>query len=285
MSFVSRCIQAGARSRIVVGNRNLMSRFSSSGKVGFVGLGHMGSKMVKHIADNGHPMLVFDRSKEAMVAMEKSAAAGLPISVASSVQEIAENCDVVISMLPNDVVVSKISLELLEHAKSKDFVHVSCSTVSPSTSRQLAAEYKAATNPCTFIASPVFARPDGVTRKEATWMVSGSARGKAEAHKYLTLMGRVEDYGEDAGAANVVKLCGNFLISSSIEAIGEAMALAEKNGVPPRQVMDLLSSTIFDCLIYKVREHVCPLCSTLKPYFQTSLSTLFAGIWPTRVPP
>ena len=48
-----------------------------------------------------------------------------------------------------------------------------------------------------------------------------------------------------------MKLCGNFLIASSIEAISEAMALAEKNNVDRKVVMDLLSSTIFDCLIYK----------------------------------
>lgn len=49
----------------------------------------------------------------------------------------------------------------------------------------------------------------------------------------------------------MVKLCGNFLIASSIEAIAEAMALAEKNDVDRKLVMELLSTTIFDCLIYK----------------------------------
>ena len=119
-------------------------------------------------------------------------------------------------------------------------------------------------------------------------MMSGSEQGKAAARPFMELMGHVEDYGEDEGAANVVKLCGNFLIAvreppilphspfltcgysflvclhlaslslascllqSSIEAIGESMALAEKNGVNRQQVMGLLSSTIFDCLIYKV---------------------------------
>jgi 3-hydroxyisobutyrate dehydrogenase-like beta-hydroxyacid dehydrogenase len=61
----------------------------------------------------------------------------------------------------------------------------------------------------------------------------------------------VVDFGNDVGAANVVKLCGNFLIASSIEAIAESMALAEKSGVDREKVMNLLSSTIFDCLIYK----------------------------------
>lgn len=58
-------------------------------------------------------------------------------------------------------------------------------------------------------------------------------------------------FGEDAGAGNVVKLCGNFLIASAIEAIGEALALAEKSGLERQAVMTMLNSTIFDCLIYK----------------------------------
>jgi 3-hydroxyisobutyrate dehydrogenase-like beta-hydroxyacid dehydrogenase len=87
---------------------------------------------------------------------------------------------------------------------------------------------------------------------------------------------QIVDYGDDTGSANVVKLCGNFLIASSIEAIGEAVALSEKNvslwislyacsilywlqfpsslplqGVDGKEVIKLLSGTIFDCLIYK----------------------------------
>lgn len=81
------------------------------------------------------------------------------------------------------------------------------------------------------------------------------------------------DMGEDVGASNVVKLCGNFLIAvrkfshflshshsliycgtskASIESIAESMALAEKHGVDRHRVMEILSSSIFDCLIYKV---------------------------------
>ena len=83
-------------------------------------------------------------------------------------------------------------------------------------------------------------------------MISGDEHGRSVAKEVLTAVSTsVIDYGEDIGAANVVKLCGNFLIAASIESISEAMALAEKHGVNRVHVMELLSSTIFDCLIYK----------------------------------
>lgn len=83
-------------------------------------------------------------------------------------------------------------------------------------------------------------------------MVGGSGKGREIAHDVLSRLGKTVDYGDDAGAGNVVKLCGNFLIASSIESIAESMVLAEKHGVDRVEVMKLLSSTIFDCLIYKV---------------------------------
>ena len=58
-------------------------------------------------------------------------------------------------------------------------------------------------------------------------------------------------FGEDPGAGNVVKVCGNFLIASTLEACGEALSLAEKSGLDRQAVMSMLNSTIFDCLIYK----------------------------------
>ena len=62
---------------------------------------------------------------------------------------------------------------------------------------------------------------------------------------------RCFDYGDAAEAANVAKLAGNFLIASSIEALAEALALAEGHGVDRRKVLDMLRSTIFDCAIYR----------------------------------
>ena len=74
----------------------------------------------------------------------------------------------------------------------------------------------------TIVASPVFARPDGLANKQATWMISGgNKQGRDVATAILSKQGSCIDYGDDIGAANVVKLCGNFLIAASIESISE----------------------------------------------------------------
>ncbi len=114
-------------------------------------------------------------------------------------------------MLPNDAIVSNVARELLANS-TKPICHISCSTISPVTSRELAKVYSEA-NGSLFIASPVFARPDGIARRQATWMVSGDAKGREVAEKILHPLGNVVDYGDDVGSANVVKLCGNFLIA------------------------------------------------------------------------
>ena len=64
-----------------------------------------------------------------------------------------------------------------------------------------------------FITAPVFARPDGIARKQATWLVAGKSSPRSKAASLLSCGGNIVDMGDDVGAANIVKLCGNFLIA------------------------------------------------------------------------
>merc|ERR1719235_658295 len=155
----------------------------------------------------------------------------------------------VFSVVPDDRVLDAVAEELLP-ALGEGKIHVSCSTVAPQTTRRLAEAHMA--KGTGFVAAPVFARPDGMARGEATIPVSGPAWAKARAMPALeqTALG-VHDFGEDVGAANAVKLGGNFLIAAAIEAMAEAAALAENNGVDREQFIALMNSTIFDCLIYR----------------------------------
>lgn len=209
----------------------------------------MGSKMAYNIASDclgyNEVIQVYDRNPDVV---EQALKVGKGHLVSASLEDIANGCDVVFSMLPNDLAVKAVSSVLLAEGK-EGMTHISCSTVSPVTSRALAEEF--AVENKSFVASPVFARPDGIAKKQAVWMISGDDDGRALASSYLSNSGRVVDYGVDTGAANIVKLCGNFLIASTIEAVSESMALAEKHGVDRISVMELLSSSIFDCLIYK----------------------------------
>jgi len=174
----------------------------------------------------------------------------------ASAADVANQARVVFTAVPDDRVLNAVVCDLLPAlaARKDKAVHVSCSTVAPSTCLALAKSHSELD--VGFVAAPVFARPDGMRRGEATIPVSGAAWAKELAIPALekTSLG-VHDFGECAGAANVVKLGGNFLIAAAIESMAEAAALAESHGVDREQFISLMSSTIFDCLIYKGYGH------------------------------
>eukprot|EP00439_Symbiodinium_sp_Y106_P078693 s1447_g17.t1 len=207
--------------------------------------------MVTNLTKAGESLIIFDRSHAAAEAV-----AGEAVRAATSVAEVAQNAEVVFSALPDDNVLQAVSSELLPAlaARGGRPIHVSCSTVSPGISRSLSEAYAA--RAVGFVSAPVFARPDGMRRGEATFPVSGPGWAKSRVVPLLqkTALG-VHDFGEDAGAANVVKLGGNFLIAAAIESMAEASALAESYDVDREKFISLMSSTIFDCLIYKGYGH------------------------------
>ena len=217
--------------------------------IGFIGLGKMGSGMARNAAEQGYEVVLFDVDDSVAKGMVKS----LPgARIAASPAEVAAQTSTIISMVPNDeclksVVTGKDGL-LID--SSQDILHISCSTVSPFTSRELSnlgdVRY-------THISAPVFARPDGIERKEAYFPISGGtdAVRKQAIELLSSTSSNAFDFGDDPGAANVVKLCGNYMIAASIQSLAESLALAENNGLDRVQVMDMLTSTIFNCLIYK----------------------------------
>lgn len=246
---------------------------NSTDVIGFVGLGHMGSRMCQNLVNDGRKILVYDidtNKKDTVVSTIQSSVGDKEmVNSVDNVKELGSKCNIVITMLPNDNIVRITNQALMDGLQksqnenittstaSKPFVHISCSTISPTTSRSIVSDYSKMSLPSgiqkqpVFITSPVFARPDGIGKRQATWMIAGSSRERQIAQELLDSSGHCVDYGDDVGASNVVKLCGNFLIASTIESISEAMALAEKHNVDRQAVMQMLSGSIFDCLIYK----------------------------------
>lgn len=232
-------------------------RFQScQAPVGIIGLGKIGASIAGNLAAAGHHVVAYDRDAAAVAA---AATAHKNVVAATGVADVARQARIVLTVLPDDRVLNAVAEELLPalaepYGAERSAVHISCSTVAPRTSRELAFQH--ASRGIGFVAAPVFARPDGMRRGEATIPYSGPAWAKALAVPLLekTASG-VHDFGEDAGAANVVKLGGNFLIAAAIESLAEAAALAESHGVDRECFISLMSSTIFDCLIYKGYGH------------------------------
>ncbi len=135
-----------------------------------------------------------------------------------------------------------------------DGIHLSMSTVSPATAQKLAQLHQQQGSH--YLASPVFGRPDAVVARKLWICLSGNGAAKERVRPMLDKLGQgVFDFGEEAGSANVVKIAGNFLIISAIEAMAEAFTLAEKNGIDRTQIANLFAQTLFACPIYQNYGH------------------------------
>jgi 3-hydroxyisobutyrate dehydrogenase-like beta-hydroxyacid dehydrogenase len=215
--------------------------------IGFIGLGGMGEPMAANLLAAGHKLKVYNRTASKAAALKAKGAA-----VAASAAEVATPGGVVFTMVSDDRVLEELCAAKPSFVErlGAGGVHVSVSTIAPATSKKLAEEHRKLG--VDYVASPVFGRPEAAAAAKLWICVSGPGAARQRIGPLLASVGqRTFDFGEDVGAANVVKLCGNFMIASALETMAEAFALAEKNGVDPAGVAEMLGSTLFACPIYQ----------------------------------
>ncbi|MDI1449387.1 NAD(P)-dependent oxidoreductase [Polyangium sp. 6x1] len=205
-------------------------------KVGFIGLGAMGQGMAKNLLAAGHELSIYNRTKEKAEALGAAGA-----RVAETPAEAARGAEAVFSMLAEDSAVEKVVFAEngLLAGLARGAVHISSSTISVALSERLVAAHAAAGQG--YVAAPVFGRPEAAAAKQL-WVVAAGPRAEVDrVRPLLEAIGRgLRVVGEEPTAANVVKLAGNFVIASSIEAFGEAYAFARKQGVSPPDLQAVL---------------------------------------------
>jgi 3-hydroxyisobutyrate dehydrogenase-like beta-hydroxyacid dehydrogenase len=213
--------------------------------LGMIGLGKMGLPMAENLLSAAFSLRVYNRSPEKAAPLVAKGAV-----LAKSPADAAAAGGIVISMLADDRALLDLAAE--EFCQSLgNGLHLSMSTVSPVTSKTLSERH--ARHGGTLVAAPVFGRPEAAAAKKLWVCTSGPAAAKARAKPVFDALGQgVFDFGEEIGAANVVKLAGNFLLTAAIEAMAEASAMAEKNGVPRAALLNMLTSTLFNCPIYNL---------------------------------
>ena len=214
--------------------------------VGFIGLGGMGLAMATNLLKAGFGLRVYNRTAEkARPLLELGA------RLARSPAEAAEPGGVVVTMVSDDRAVEEVTLGangLL--GRLGDGVHLSMSTIAPRTARRLADLHRERGGH--YVASPVFGKPEVAAAGEAVDRDLRRRRGTSRVRPLQEAMGqRVFDFGDEPGAANVIKLAGNFLLGAAIEAMAEAFTLAQKHGVPRRQTYEFFTQTLFDCFVYR----------------------------------
>ncbi len=214
--------------------------------VGFVGLGAMGAAMVRNLLAKGVKVTVWNRSRA--IEDELAAEGATP---AASVDE-AFAADIVLTMLANDQAMRAVLVDsgVLARAK-KGLVHINHATISTELAGELSALH--AELGLGYVAAPVFGRPPVAQAGGLNILSAGAADAVAKAQPVLDLLAaKVWPLGEDPVRANAMKLAGNFMIVSAIEAMGEAVALGEAYGVAAPDLLEMLSSTIFAAPIYKI---------------------------------
>ncbi len=216
-------------------------------QIGFIGLGAMGAPMAANLLAAGFSLTVYNRTASKTEPLVQKGARR-----AERAGDVAQPGGIVVTMVSDDAALEELVLgdAALARRLAPGGTHLSMSTVSPAASRRLAASHAEAAS--TLVAAPVFGRPEAAAARRLWICVSGPPAAKAAVRPLLDAMGQaVFDFGEDAGAANVVKISGNFLIAAAMEAMAEALVMAEKSGVDRAATIEMLSKSLFACPVYQ----------------------------------
>ena len=218
-----------------------------SESIGFLGLGSMGQAMALSLLNAGYSVKVYNRSAD-----KTNAAVDAGAEAGSYPSDVVERGGIVVSMVANDEALEAITLgpDGLLSRLGPGGIHLSMSTVSPQIARRMTELHEQ--HGCSYVAAPVFGRPDAAANHQLWIAVAGKAEPKERIQPLLKVLGQgAFDFGEDPSNANVVKISGNFMIAAAMEAMGEAALFAEQNGVDRSKLIDMLSHTIFASSIYQ----------------------------------
>jgi 3-hydroxyisobutyrate dehydrogenase-like beta-hydroxyacid dehydrogenase len=204
-------------------------------KIGFIGLGIMGSRMAANLQKHGYPMVVFNRTRaKAQPLLDKGAC------FAESPAKVAEQVDVLFTMLAHPDAVEQAALGrsgFLNHLKPKA-LWVDCSSVNPSFSKKMAAE--AAQREVHFVDAPVTGSAPVAAAATLVFWVGGDVGDVEVVRPLLLCMGNKIVHAGGHGAGTSMKMVINLLLGTGMAAFAEGMALGEGLGLSRKMLFDSL---------------------------------------------
>lgn len=207
-------------------------------KVGFIGTGLMGSRMIQRLAERGFHLLVQNRTR-----VKADALAGPQVEVVDTIVEIARRANVIISSLTSDGAVRSTYLGcggVLAHSSAGAIV-LEMSTVSPETSRRInIAGFQRRVDVLDVAASGSTAAAE---RGELTLLIGGQEQVLPRIVPVLEVIAKQWFYMGPSGSGTAAKLVVNSLLGVGMQAIAEAVVLGQKLGLPRTQLLDVLSHT------------------------------------------
>src|SRR5712692_9682795 len=214
----------------------LAGRPPVQGDIGFVGLGHMGTAMAANLAATGRRVIAYVRRPDQIGKLE-----ALRLKPTTDIGDLLD-CEVVISMLPDDAAVREIVFGCKDAGRDglaaglmPGAIHLSMSTISTAAASLLASEH--ARKGQGYVAAPVFANPDAAKARQPILDILGQ---------------RTFVFGADPQDAKLVKLLGNMMSATALEMLGEVVAVVRKRGLDPQPFIDIMTSTMFGGRAHKI---------------------------------
>lgn len=234
-------------------------------RIGFIGLGIMGKPMAKNLLNAGHTLVVHSRSPGPVDEL-----VGAGASAAPNPRAVAEQVDILITMLPNSPDVEKVikgENGVLEGAR-EGLVIVDMSSIAPGVAQSLAklADAKGVT----LLDAPVSGGEPKAIDGSLAIMVGGPADAFEKVKPILLNMGASAVHVGDVGAGNITKLANQVIVGVNIAAMSEALALAAKAGADPAKVVDAISGGLAGSTVLNMKAPMV-LKGNYKPGFRIEL--------------
>ena len=199
-------------------------------KIGFIGLGNMGSPMAKNLTASGHEVLGFDITSPCPDG----------VTQVTNVAAVAAGANVVITMLPNGTIAKSVAAEVLS-AMAQGSVLLDCSTIDVASAREIA--QMADSRGVEFLDAPVSGGVAGAVAGSLTFMVGGSDRAFGKARSLFDVMGQKAVHCGPAGNGQAAKICNNMILGITMIGTCEAFALADKLGLHRQAMFDVVSTS------------------------------------------
>ena len=204
-------------------------------KIGFIGLGNMGGPMAINLVKAGHEVRVFDLSPDAIATLVEAGATSV-----NAVEEVCENADFVVSMLPAGKHVKAIYTGengLVNHLNKSTLV-IDCSTIDAESAQFVGKALGEAG--IKFVDAPVSGGVAGAAAGTLTFIVGGSTACFELANTILPNMGKNIYHAGDIGAGQVAKICNNMLLSILMAGTSEALQMGVDHGLDPKVLSEIM---------------------------------------------
>ena len=208
-------------------------------RIGFIGLGNMGSKMVINLLEANYEVIGYDINENLVDALVDNG-----IHKASNLNDITDDVDVIITMLPNGEVVKKVFETIIGNLKP-DTLLTDCSTIDVQTAKDL--HKMCSDKNLLSLDAPVSGGVGGAENGTLTFIVGGNEKAYNLMLPLFEVMGKKSVLCGPASSGQAAKACNNMLLATTMIGVGEAFNLGENLGLDLKKLFDVLSTSTGNC--------------------------------------